>query len=134
MTGVPGKNELVMVVLGAQSAGEILVGKHPVVHPIAHDVGVEQIKVANLHPDADGLGGRVGDEVLGELPGAVWSFGVGGPLLINPRARVGEDAVVELVVIPRHDQGAGGAGAAAGGGTGVGIVSELDVRLGFHTR
>ena len=90
MTGILGEDELVVVVLCGEGAGEVFVGKDPVVHVVANDVGVEEIKVTDLHPDADGLGGRVGDEVLGELPGAVWSFGVVRPLLVDPRAGVGE--------------------------------------------
>ena len=55
-------------------------------------------------------------------------------MLVDEGAGVGEDAVVELGVIPGHDEGAGGAGAAADGGAAVGIVGELDVGLGFDER
>jgi hypothetical protein len=62
-------------VLCAGRAGEVFVGKDPVVHVVAHDVGVEEIKVTDLHPDADGLGARVGDEVLVEFPGGHFGSG-----------------------------------------------------------
>ena len=60
--------------------------------------------------------------------------GIGGPLLVDLGAGVGEDAVVELGVIPGHDERAGRAGAAAHGGAAVGIVGELDVGFGFDER
>ncbi len=39
--------------------------------------------------------------------------------------------MVEVGVVPGHDEGAGASGAAAHGGAGVGVVGELDVGLGF---
>src|SRR3954454_12572060 len=47
MAGVPGENELIAVVLCGEGAGEVLVGKDPFVHVVAHDVWIEEIKVAN---------------------------------------------------------------------------------------
>ena len=69
--------------------------------------------------------------VVVEAPGAVRGCGVAGPLLVDVGAGVGEDAVVEVGVVPGHDEGAGASGAAAHGGAGVGVVGELDVGLGF---
>jgi hypothetical protein len=106
------------------------VGEDPVVHVVAHDVGVEEVAVADVHPDAEGLSSRaVGDEGFVEAPGAERGFGVPGPLLVDVGAGEGEDAVVEVGAVPGHDQGAGAAGAAAHGGAGVGVFGELDVAL-----
>ena len=66
-----------------------------------------------------------------EAPGALRGFGVPGPLLVDVGAGVGEDAVVEVGVVPGHDEGAGASGAAAHGGAGVGVVGEADVGAGF---
>ena len=48
MSRVPGEHELVVVVFGREGAGEVFVGKDPVVHVVAHDVGVQEIGVADL--------------------------------------------------------------------------------------
>jgi hypothetical protein len=95
------------------------------------DVGVVEVAIADFHPDADGFARGVRDEVVDEAPGAVRGVGVPGPLLVDPRAGVGEDAVVELGVIPGHDERDRSAGAAAHGGAAVGVVGEGDVALGF---
>ncbi len=39
--------------------------------------------------------------------------------------------MVEVGVVPGHDEGAGASGAAAHGGAGVGVVGEADVGVGF---
>ena len=67
------------------------------------------------------------DEVLVELPSPVRGLRVARPLLINIRTGVGEDAMVELRVVPSHDERAGTAGASAHSGAGLGVVGELDV-------
>ena len=54
---------------------------------------------------------------------------VGRPLLIDVGAGVGEDAVVELRVVPGHDERAGAAGASTHGGAGLGVVGELNVNV-----
>ncbi len=126
-----GEDELIVIAPRSEYAGHAFVGQDPVVHVVAHDVGVEEIAVAYLHPDSDGFGGSIGDEVLVELPCAVRGGRVGGPLLVDVGAGVGEDAVVELGVVPRHDEGAGASGAAAHGGPAVGVSGELDVVLLF---
>jgi hypothetical protein len=125
------KNELVVVFLRGEDARHAFVGFDPIVHVVTHDVGIEEVLVTDFHPDADGLARALRDEVLVELPCAVRSFGIVWPLLVDPGSGVGEDAVIELGVIPGHDESAGSAGASAGGGAAVGIVGELDVGLGF---
>src|SRR5579863_7456239 len=86
VAGVLGEDELVLIALGSEGASHVFVGQDPVVHVVAHDVGVEEIEIADLHPDADGLARRIGDEVLRELPGAVRGFRVVRPLLVDPCA------------------------------------------------
>ena len=70
-------------------------------------LGLRRSLVADFHPDAERLARAVGNQVLVELPRAVRRFGVVGPLLVDEGAGVGEDAVVQLGVIPGHDEGAG---------------------------
>ena len=41
VAGVAGEDELIVVALGGEDAGHVLVGDDPVVHVVAHDVGVE---------------------------------------------------------------------------------------------
>ena len=131
VAGVAGEDELVGVVFGGEGLGHVFVGYYPVVQVVAHVVGVVEVAVAYFHPETEGLAGRVRDEGRVESPGALRSFGVPGPLLVDVGAGVGEDAVVEVGVVPGHDEGAGASGAAAHGGAGVGVVGEADVGLGF---
>ena len=42
--------------------------------------------------------------------------------------------MIQLGVIPGHDQGAGASGTAAGGGAAIGILGEFYVGLGFDER
>ena len=125
------EDELVVVLLCGEDAGHALVGFDPVVHVVAHDVGVVKILVTDFHPNANRLAGALRYYVLVELPCTVWCFGVVGPLLVDPCAGVGEHAMVELGVIPSHNESAGCARASAGCRAAVGIVCELDVRFGF---
>ena len=131
VAGVASEHELVRIVLGGEDAGHVFVGDDPVVHVVAHDVGVVEVAVSYFKPETERLARRVGDQGLMEAPGALRSFGVPGPLLIDVGSGVGEDAVVEVGVVPGHDEGAGAPGAAAHGGAGVGIVAEFDVGLDF---
>ena len=81
-----------------------------------------------------GLAGSVRDEVFVKFPCAVRGLGVVGPLLVHVGARIGENAMVELGVIPGHDQGAGAAGTATHRGAAVGVFGELDVGLRLDER
>ena len=107
MKSVACKNELVMVALGGEYAGHVLVGENPVMHAIPHDVGIEKVAIANFHPEADGLARTVRDKVFVKFPGAVRSFGIVGPLLIDERAGIAEHAMIEFGMIPGHDERAG---------------------------
>ena len=130
--GVPcvaGEEELVVVAPGGEDAGHVFVGEDPVVLAVAHRVGVEEVAVAYLHPQAYGFGWGIGDESLVELPCAAGGVGVGWPLLVHEGSGVGQDAVVKLGVVPGHDEGTGASGAAAHGGSAVGVVGKGDVEL-----
>jgi len=131
VAGVAGEEELVRVVLGGEDAGHVLVGDDPVVHVVAHHVGVVEVTVAYFEPEAQRLAAGFGDESSVEAPGTLRSLRVPRPLLVDVGTGVSEDAVVEVGVIPGHDEGTGATGAAAHGGAGVGIVAELDVGLCF---
>ena len=43
--------------VATEDAGHALVGDHPVVHVVAHDVRIVEIPVADVHPHADRLHG-----------------------------------------------------------------------------
>ena len=94
VAGVAGEDELVVVAAGGEDAGHVFVGEDPVVHVVAHGVGIEEVAVAYFHPEADGLAGGVGDEGAVELPCSAGGVGVGWPLLVDEGSGVGEDAVV----------------------------------------
>jgi hypothetical protein len=106
VSGVAGENELIVIALDSEYGGHAFVSENPVVHVIAHDVGIQQVAVANLQPDAQGLGRAIGDEMLVKFPGAVRRLRIVGPLLVYKSSGLGENAVIQLRVIPRHDQGA----------------------------
>src|ERR1035441_3297681 len=95
--GVPGvtrKYKLIMIALGGQRLGHVLIGHYPVVHVVAQSIRIEIVPVADFHPDAQRLGRAVGDEVFMELPRAVGSLWVRRPLLVYVSARVSENAVI----------------------------------------
>ena len=53
--GVPGvtrKYKLIVIAFGGQHSGHILVGQDPVVHVVAHHIGIEIVPVTHFHPDA----------------------------------------------------------------------------------
>src|SRR3954454_6839053 len=79
------EGELVVIALCCKGLGHRLVGHHPIVHVVSHDVRIEQIAVAHFHPDPNGFSRRVRDQPLVEFPRAVWRFGAGWPLLIHVR-------------------------------------------------
>ena len=74
--GVAGKNKLVMIALGGQHLGHVLVGEDPIVHVVAHDIRIEKVPVADFHPDSQRLGRAVGDQVFMKFPRAVRGLGV----------------------------------------------------------
>ena len=82
MAGVAGEGELVVIAFVGQGFGGVFVGDDPIVHVVAHDVWVEEVAVADFHPDADRLCGAIGNEVFVKFPGAVRGFGARRPLLI----------------------------------------------------
>src|SRR5665213_945999 len=49
---VSGENKLVVIALVSQNLRHALVGHDPIVHVVAHRIGMEQVAIANLHPDA----------------------------------------------------------------------------------
>ena len=130
VAGIFCEEELVGVVFGCQRLGHVFVGYYPVVHVVVQG-SAEVVAVSDFKPEAEGLAVGFGDEGLVEAPGALRSRGVPGPLLVDVGARIGEDAVVEVRMVPGHDEGAGASGAAAHGGAGVGVVGEADVGLRF---
>ena len=64
-----------------------------------------------------------------KFPRAVRRLGVVRPLLVHVRARVGQHAVIQLRVIPRHDQRRRAARAAAHRRAALGILRQLHVVL-----
>ena len=106
VASVADEDELVVVALIGEDFGHSLVGDHPIMHVVAHNIWVEEVAVAYLHPDSQWLGRSVWNEVFVKLPCAIRGFRVIRPLLVDVGAGVGEDAVVELGVVPGHDEGA----------------------------
>ena len=75
-SGVAGEDELIVVLLGREDLGHVLVGEDPIVHVVAQGVHVEVVAVADFHPDAQGLGRSCwGWRCTMELPCAVGSCG-----------------------------------------------------------
>jgi len=53
--GVPGvarKDKLIVIALGGEDSGHVLVCQDPIVHVVAHHIGTEIVPVADFHPDA----------------------------------------------------------------------------------
>src|SRR3954454_17368954 len=106
MPGVASENELVVIALCSKHSGHIFVGENPIMHAVAHDIWIEQIAVANFHPDSDRLGRGVRYEVLVKFPCAMWRLRIVRPLLVHECPGVGENTMVKLRMIPSHTQGA----------------------------
>src|SRR5580658_10189689 len=102
MPGIAGENKLIMIALVRKNLGHVLVGYDPIMHVIAHDIRIEKILVADFHPNADGFGGTVRNEMFVKFPSAMWDFGVVGPLLIHISPRISQDAMIKLGMIPGH--------------------------------
>src|SRR5271154_4524615 len=112
MSGIASKNELIVIALCCKHSGHLLIRKNPIVHVVPQGIRIQQISVSNLHPDAQWLGWRIRDEVFMEFPRTVRSLRVIWPLLIDKGSRISKDTVIQLRVIPRHDQGARASGTA----------------------
>ena len=81
-----------------------MVGLNPVMHIIAHHIGIEQIIVAHCKEEANGLLLSIRNDLIMEVPGSTWSFWVKGPLLVHKCSGGGEHPVVEIGSIPRHNK------------------------------
>ena len=134
VSGVARKYELIVISLGGERLRHVLVGQNPIVHSVAHHIGIEKIAIAHLHPDPYRFPGILPNEVLVELPGTVWHLRIVRPLLVHKSSGIREDTMIELRVIPSHDQGAGASRAVTDRRPGVRIFRESHVRLPFHHR
>src|SRR5579864_6783683 len=76
VAGAATEQVLVLVALGLEHLGHAVVGLYPVVHAVAHDVRVEQVRVADGEEHPDGFLGAVENERLVEAPRAVGHLGV----------------------------------------------------------
>ena len=86
VSGVSAKEVLVGIALGLEDFGHAMVGFHPVVHAVAHDVGVEEIPVTHGKENPQRLLRAFGYDFVVKAPCTVGRFGVEGPLLIDERA------------------------------------------------
>src|SRR5581483_645107 len=102
VSGVPRENELIVISPCGERFRHILVGDDPIVHAVAHDVRIEEVAVADLHPDPYWLRWAVRDEMLVELPRAMRDLGIVRPLLIDECSRIRKDTMIELRMIPGH--------------------------------
>src|SRR6185437_10105129 len=132
--GIAGKDKVVMIFLRRQHLCHVLVGYDPIMHVVTHDVGVIQVLVANLHPDADRLARTLPNQMFVELPCPVWSGRVIWPLLIDECPGIRQDTMIKLGMVPGHDQCARTARTVTHRGTTVWVLRELYVRLGLRTR
>ena len=94
-----------MVALRLQHGRHPVVGSNPVMHVVSHNIRVQQVMVADFHPDANGLRAALRNQLFVEIPGAIGCFRIERPLLVNISAGVGDDPVIPFRVIPRHLQG-----------------------------
>ena len=76
--GVAGEDELVVITLGGQHFGHVLVRDDPIVHVVAHDIRIQKVAVADFHPDSQRLGRAVRDQVFMKFPRAVRRLGLYG--------------------------------------------------------
>jgi len=86
VAGVLAKQILVVVAPGLQHFSHAVVCLDPVVHAIAHDVGVETVAVANGHENPDGLLWGLLNELVVKAPGPIGRLRVKRPLLVHKSA------------------------------------------------
>ena len=134
MAGILAEVILIGIALGLEDLGHAVVGFDPVMHAVAHDVGVVVVAIADGHVETDGLTLALRDEGVVEIPGAARGLGVEGPLLVDERAGKGEHATEPFRVIPGHDQRGGTAGARAHRGAAFGVIGELHAVVLFDER
>ena len=96
--------KLVVISLRRQHLSHALVGLDPVVHVVTHGVGVVEIFVANFHPDTDWLPRALRNQMPVEPPSSLRTFRIVRPLLVNVGPRIGQHAMIELRMEPRHNQ------------------------------
>src|SRR5262249_4013514 len=117
-----------------QHLGHAVIGFHPVVHAVAHHVGVEQVLVADGDEQPDGFPGAVGNERLVKSPGAVGHLGIERPLLVHERTRRGQHAVVKIGTEPGHDERGRAAGTVTHDRAAVGVFGQLHLVVLLHAR
>src|SRR3954453_23655083 len=125
---------MILVVLSLQHFGHAVVGLDPVVHPVPHHVGIQQIRVADREEDPDRLLRAVGDERLVKAPGPVRVLRVERPRLVHERARGRQHPVIEVVAEPGHDEGRRAAGAVPHRRAAVGVLRQLHPAVLLHPR
>ena len=80
---------LIVIAFRLQDSSHAVVRLHPIVHAIAHDIGIEIIAVADGHPDAERLDRTFRNELIVEPPCAIGILRIEGPLLIHESAGEG---------------------------------------------
>jgi hypothetical protein len=86
MAGVEGEHVLILIALILERRGHTVIGNDPIVHVVAHDVWIEEIAIAHLHPYSNGLGCCAPNERRVIIPRAPRIAGIERPLLVDERA------------------------------------------------
>ena len=107
VTGILTKKILVLITLGLENLGHPVVGFHPVMHAIAHDVWVKEVIIPHRKKETDGFLGRVRDQFVVKVPSTPRGFRIEGPLLVHEGAGSGQDSAVKIGPVPSHDEGGG---------------------------
>ena len=80
VTGILAKKILVIITLGFENLGHAVVGFHPVMHAVAHDVWVKRIIIAHRKKETDGFLRSVWDQFVVKVPSPARGFRGEGPL------------------------------------------------------
>src|SRR5581483_11994398 len=126
MFGVESKDVAVLVAFGLEDGVHALIGHNPIVQRGFVAI-IAVVVLADFEPETNGPGVALRDQMLVIFPGAVRRFGAEGRLLIDVSARIGQDAMVEIGMIPSHGERGGPAGTAAHCGAAIGVFGEGDV-------
>ena len=68
VTGILTEKILVIITLGFENLGHAVVGFHPVMHAIAHDVWVEKVIIPHRKKEPDRFLRRVWDQFVMKVP------------------------------------------------------------------
>ena len=132
VTGILTEKILVLITLLLENSGHAVVGFHPVMHAVTHDVRVEQVIIPYRKKEPDGFLRRVRDQFVVKVPSSARCFRIKGPLLVHEGPGSGQDPTVKIGPVPSHDEGGRTTRTASHHRPSIGILGQFHPTVFFH--